>query len=130
MKFKKIFLIALIILLNINLFCQSKNEDYPEETQVIYPTKKYSIHQDTKIEIIYYPYIDEARVIYYVPKQKFTQDESIIICRNVLVDFMKEHHYYHYIFLRQPDQTIYSWKKIDSQTVALVKYIVFVKLKK
>lgn len=127
MNLKKIIFILFIFLASF-LFAQSEKEKVPEETQIIYPTKQYSQYSDTTIQIVYYPYIDEVRVIYYIPKTKFTQDEAVVICRNVLIDFMKDHGYYHYYFLRKPDQTIYSWREVENQKIAIVRYIVFVKM--
>lgn len=125
---RKYLVILLLFFFITPLFSYEDEEPSPTETQTIYLNKQYSKHEEAQISIIYYPYVDEIRVIYFIPKLKFNQAEAVDVCKEVLWDFMKSHEYYHYFWLRQPDQSIYTWREKDNRRVPYVKYIVFAKM--
>lgn len=127
---RKMLTLVLMLLSALLLYAYEPIEKDPSETKIIdLDVSKYTKHEDAFLRIAYYPYIDECRVVYIVPKLKFTSDEALVVCRNALLDFMSEsdHRYFHYFFTKQPDQTIYSWQMSNNVRIPLIKYIVSVK---
>lgn len=124
---KKYFLLAAMMLLIASAFCQ-KDDEKPYETQILlYQASEYTKLDGVQLEIVYFPYIDQARARYIVPKPDYSEDDAVVVIRNMLLDFLKLKGYYHYHRL-QPDKTKYSFAIIDGVRKPIVKYESLVKL--
>lgn len=124
---KKCFLAAIMLLLATFAFCQ-KDDERQSETQILsYQANEYTKLDGVMLEIVYFPYIDQARVRYIVLKSEYSEDDAVVVIRNMLLDFLKLKGYYHYYRIL-PDKVKYTFAYIDGFRRPIVKYEALVKL--
>lgn len=94
------------------------------ELKVYDLTETYSANKSTTVTVFYYPFYNEARIVYSCDYETFDDSDAVVSLKRCLEYVTKEFGYYHYIRTR-PDSISYHKSTDGKKYASVTSYILF-----